>query len=445
MSGRHMATALPRADANSRERANARNGVAVSSPSDVAAPARVPAGAVLSLVVGLALVRGLVGASVVPPFGGPDERGHFQHVASLGAPGGTVGVEARQPPLYYRLASTLLAAADRAGAEGPGQRLFAVRLLSVAAAAATVALIWQLARTLFGPDRELQAAAGLFAALLPVHAFAASTAANDSLATALSAAALVFVVRLRRQGWPAGRALVAALLAAAALSTKLTTLPIAAAGLVAALGAGARRLRGSRAALLGVAAVAVAAAAAGVLIGRHRESFFVTLLLPHVWPALLHLPGHYLRSGLPETFLTLWFPYVPDVPPFAPVVWLGAALSAVAALGLGRWLRATATSGRRLPAGMGVLVLALAFQCGVLAYRYSFAMELGNPMGGAAQAKFLLPALPALAVLCARGVWHACPRRVRSLAPAGLGTILLLIDGLGLGAYVLHQYEWQPA
>ena len=149
----------------------------------------------LALLVGYLVLRGALGALLNPPFNGPDEGGHWEYLESWTASGGraVTGVERLQPPLYYALAALPFRLTEGAPV---GERLFTVRLLSVAAGVVTAGATWLSARWLW-PRRPLLAllAAGV-AVLAPGHLFLLASVNNDPLATALASVAGLAAVRL---------------------------------------------------------------------------------------------------------------------------------------------------------------------------------------------------------------------------------------------------------
>ena len=109
----------------------------------------------LALLVGYLVLRGALGALLNPPFNGPDEGGHWEYLESWTASGGqaVTGVERLAAPLYYALAALPFRLTEGAPV---GERLFTVRLLSVAAGVVTAGATWLSARWLW-PRRPLLA------------------------------------------------------------------------------------------------------------------------------------------------------------------------------------------------------------------------------------------------------------------------------------------------
>lgn len=216
---------------------------------------------------------------------------------------GTVvsGYERHQPPGYYLLAAPLLAAtggggqapfffnhqyADRIGPvffhsadrdppfSGVRRSVLALRLLSILFGAATVFLVWRIARSLFpaGPGRDTTALlAAALVAFLPQFVFITSVINNDAMAVAIAAIFLDLLVRpASGRRWSARRCLLLALILAAGLFTEFALVFLLPAAL-AWFAAGTKRPR--------IAVTAVLATAA---------------LLP---PALLALPGRFVPSS----------------------------------------------------------------------------------------------------------------------------------------------------
>jgi hypothetical protein len=92
-----------------------------------------------------------------------------------------------------------------------------------------------------------------------------------------------------------------------------------------------------------------------------------------------------------------------------------------------------------------VVLAAAAAQALFVVGRYSFSAALGNPMGGAAQAKAYFPALLPLALLFTWGLAGAAARwgrgGDRTLALSVLAWLLAL-DGVSLALTLWHHYRW---
>lgn len=206
-------------------------------------------GKVLFLLLGLALVRGLIYSAAVPPWQAPDEPRHFEYVKLLYAKGRLVGWgdvtpsveqeiiasmrrfdywryghsdapplapgelptsfgqiwawpgtqhELHQPPLsylFYLVPLALTAGQDTA------LQLYAMRLLSIFLGVAVVLIAFWIADELFPDNSLLALAIPTFVAFLPMHTFLTSTVNNDHLAEVFVCLLLMILVRGFRRGF----------------------------------------------------------------------------------------------------------------------------------------------------------------------------------------------------------------------------------------------------
>jgi len=206
-------------------------------------------GRVLLLLLGLALVRGLIYSAVVPPWQAPDEPRHFEYVKLLYEKGRLVGWgdatpsieqeiiasmwrfdywryghsdapplppgklptsfgqiwawpgtqhELHQPPLSYLL--YLVPLALTAG-QDTALQLYAMRLLSILLGVAVVLIAFRTADELFPDNSLLALAIPTFVAFLPMHTFLTSTVNNDHLAEVFVCLLLMILVHGFRQGF----------------------------------------------------------------------------------------------------------------------------------------------------------------------------------------------------------------------------------------------------
>lgn len=410
-----------------------------------------PISALLLVFVALA---GLYNA--ITPLGeGPDEPGHGQYVLLLArerrlpvqcAPPcvGDVPGSGHHPPLAYLLAAPLVAwlPEEARQIDLPGNRRFTwaggdqrnavahgsreqwpwaepvlgwhlARLASTAAGAATVLLTYLAARSLSRRPIVPLLAAGLVA-LNPQFIFTSALINNDALLAALSAALLWLVVD-QRPGAALGRAGLIGLALGLALITKQNALLLAPVALGwAALGPAAPRRtaaseqaphrRAAAAALLRLAAVAGAAAAvSGWWYVRNWRLYGDPLALDLFRAAFSTQAFDLTRArawtaALAQLHASFWarFGWMNIAPP-GWVDWAYTLLGLGGALGL--VLAATAARGRRrswrevwplvaLPALAFGWVLSFALTAGLVAW----------------QGRMLFPALPAIAILLARGL-----------------------------------------
>lgn len=430
----------------------------------------------LGLILAFVAMRGLLGALANPPFNGPDERGHFLEVATLLQL--DVSDEERasqhQPrPYYFAAALAIRLFGIPVGPEHlDWQALLPLRLASVLLGTLTTAVTYVTARYALRGDPltpTLALAAALVAGLAPIHQFTMASAANDPLAIALAAISTAAAVFIVSQGWTRNRALMLVGAALAAVATKSTgwgAVVVAGLLVVAALRrrrqaaqqdgtAGAadgtgQRIPGLRWAisdrwLVGAGAAILLGGLAGLLlvVRLAPESFFVIHQLPFLLPAAWRLPVNYLLSpgGLSETFRTFWVQ--PDyVVPALSAATIGALLLILAAV-LGG-LRMALTRGgsllRRVPAL--VLIGSVLIQLLIIGYRYSLGVEKEILLGGAAQAKFMLPALPAIAILLVVGWAGLVPVAQRRWLPVLVLVVMLAMDAASLVPFLWQHYQW---
>jgi hypothetical protein len=237
---------------------------------------------VAALLVGLALVRGVLYCAVIPPWQAPDEFLHFEYAKLIAEKGRLVVTDADrslplqqaiiaslvkydywhvgyslypvdpvsppqdfnaflgyggrsqlyQPPLYYALAALCLWPFR---AQDMAVQLYAVRLFSVILGAVTVFLAFLTARELFPEDRFLIIGVPAFVALLPMHAFISASANPDNLAKVIGSLAIYVLVRGLHRGFSWAGVAGIALLIVAAWYTKRTVLFIVPLALIALL------------------------------------------------------------------------------------------------------------------------------------------------------------------------------------------------------------------
>lgn len=432
-------------------------------------PSHVP-NAVLCLIVLAAyiLLRALLGALLNPAYNGPDESAHVEYVRSLADRGGLkgTGVESKQPPTYYLIASMIWRVTD---GQPVTVQLFATRLLSVAAGTATLVVAWLTARSVW-PNRPLLALAAAAITLAPGHLYLLASVNNEPMAVLFASIAVLATVRLWRisdasaQGvsfsdrgswhwWPIW---VGA--SATAVGTKLSALPVVLATF-AILAISVRHYfppvwrRHWR--LLSVLTVTVGGLpllAGYVILLRQYPSSSYLAALAHVGPqAILRGPLAYVSNGgLTESFRTFWHAYDYSVRwPIAADVVLGVAASALTLLALGGLIATLVTRGSKTdsptqPGVLWVLVTIAAVQVMAVIFRFGLSELLGNHMGGAAQAKAFFAAIVPLAVACVAGVSSA-GRTLgwpdRHIAAATFGLIFMM-DVASMAITLWQHYRW---
>jgi hypothetical protein len=434
----------------------------------------------------------------VPLGEGPDEAGHFRYVLFLSREGrlpvqyadgsSDVPGEGHQPPLAYLLALPAVAwlppeqrevqlRADPnfvwSGGDGPAAFMRGsqeywpwpapvlswrlVRAVSALLAALTVLCVWGTARTLFGPTVALPSA--LLVALNPQFLFTSALVTNDALLTTLSAALLWLAVavagaraarpqQLRRASRPRSQvglgpwALAAGggLLLGLALITKLSAL------LLAPLLAWAlwRVAAGGRRALAGYAALAagIVLLLAGWWYARnwllYGDPLGLAVFRAEFTTAAFNWrdPAAWLAAGR-QLLCSFWacFGWLSVAPP--PVVtWFYAGLTA---LGLFGWLRRPALWSDLRPAQPAFALLLLPLLA--LIWITAFAFTAGLV---AWQGRLIFPALPAIAILLARGLlaWFATERLMRPVIAASAAILLALALYLP-PAVIAPAYEWR--
>ena len=430
----------------------------------------------LGLILAFVATRGLLGALVNPPFNGPDERGHFLEVATLLQVDVSDGDRASQHqprPYYFAAALAIRLFGIPVGPEHlDWQALLPLRLASVLLGTLTTAVTYVTARYALRGDPltpTLALAAALVAGLAPIHQFTVASAANDPLAIALAAISTAAAVFIVSHGWTRNRALVllgAALAAVATKSTGWGAVVIAGLLVVAALrrprqaarqddtavaadGTG-QRISGRRwsisdrwlvgaglaAALLGVAGLFLVARLA-------PENSFVIHQLPHLLSAVWHLPANYLLgpNGLSETFRTFWVQ--PDYTvPAIPGATIAAVLLVLAAVVGGLRLAFARRDSPLSRAPALILIGSALIQLLLIGYRYSLGVETQILLGGAAQAKFMLPALPAIAILLVVGWAGLLPVAQRRRLPVLVLVAMLAMDAASLLPFLWQHYQW---
>ena len=429
----------------------------------------------LGLILAFVATRGLLGVLINPPFNGPDERGHFLEVATY------LNVDIRdedrasqhQPrPYYFAAALAVGLLGIPVGLEHlDWQALLSLRLVSVVLGTLTTAITYVTARYALRSDPAaaptLALGAALVAGLAPVHQLTMASTANDPVATALAATSTAAAVAIVAYSWTRNRVLVLAGAALAAVATKSTgwgAVVVAGSLVVAALrrprqatghddvaatGTGPRS-RDLRWAIsdrwligAGVAGALVGVAGLFLVARLAPKSLFVIHQLPHLLPAAWRLPTNYLLApgGLSETFRTFWVQPDYAVPALSAAT-IGTALLVLAAI-LGGLRMALARGGsplQRAPAQ--VLTGSVLIQLLIIGYRYSLGVEKEILLGGAAQAKFLLPALPAIAILLVVGWAGLLPVAQRRWLPVLVLVLMLAVDAATLLPFLGQHYQW---
>lgn len=409
---------------------------------------------VLALICHLALAFAY--AHGTPAFEGPDESDHFFYAQHLGnareLPLAPALVEARKrpqtdgamlahhPPAYYALLGAAMAvtgtddsvfslrfnpafgAADQASrhlkyrhGDGRGEGLLRwLRCLSALLGVVTLVCVHRLGRAVCPGRPRIADLAVLLVACLPMYSFLHGVLNNDVLATAVSAATVLTLVRvLQAPTLRLGLGLRLGALLGLALLTKLTTLfllPLAA--LVFAVRLVQDRENGGAAASVraGLLALGLAAAISGWWFVRNAQLYGDPLALNvHDESFQAILPAERLSwllgTFLPVVFASLfgvfgWF----ILPPHPLLVAVGAAVAGIALVGLLLSLR---RSERRAEDSCAPSCLWLLLAVLLLVFAGTVRFNWTTPQP---QARLLFPAIAPAAVLLAAGLVRLAPR-----------------------------------
>lgn len=395
-------------------------------------------------------------AHTTPAFEGPDESDHFlyaQHLGNAGelplAPGLVVAENrpqtdgamlAHHPPAYYSLLGAAMAvtgtddtvfslrlnpafgAADQPSrhlkyqhGRGQGEGLLRwLRCLSALLGVVTLVCVHRLGRAVCPGQPRIADLAALLVACLPMHSFLHGVLNNDVLATAVSAATVLTMVRiLQADALCLGHGLRLGTLLGLALLTKLTTLfllPLAALVFAVRHLQDRKNRRAAAWVRVGLTAVGMAAAIAGWWFVRNDQLYGDPLALT-VHDASFHaVPPENRLSQLLGTFLPVVFASVFGVfgwfslAPHPLLVGVGAAVAGLAIVGLLLALRRSERGGEHACAPR-CLWLLLAVLLLVFAGTARFNWTAPQP-----QARLLFPAMAPAAVLLAAGLVRLAPR-----------------------------------
>ncbi len=196
---------------------------------------------VMVMLIAIALTRGALYAVVTPPFDSPDEKGHYDYVASLHDTGGAKiqGKEQRQPPLYYWMTDPAYALFANqppyldvyalAAAKPSLLSLIAVRLVSVLMGAATVPLAYWAAKTVMPKRPFVYLGTTAFVALVPAYGWLGASVNNDNLADLVASCSILLLIRVVSRGFSYRRLLGLLGLLATSIAAKPTIWPLMAA------------------------------------------------------------------------------------------------------------------------------------------------------------------------------------------------------------------------
>jgi 4-amino-4-deoxy-L-arabinose transferase-like glycosyltransferase len=405
---------------------------------------------------------------IVPIFEAPDEPSHWQYARHLhdhrSLPTYAKGFEeANSPPLYYATIAPLaretnspsmVIAVDPKGqlASLAPPRTFlntdadfsrywpirAGRLVSVLMSVGTVWITFLAGRSATG-----LATTGLLAAiviaLLPQFAFRGSQVSNDALVTLLGSAVTLGSVKLVQHGFSWPRGVWTAVALAGAYLSKISAIaliaPVAWALVVAAPPLPWR----TRAARLGVLTVTLILVLPWSLrnqwlYGDPFASGAMRTAVAHIITDRSLFSSYFVWSfpiGLVKSFVGV-FGWMSLVLP----LWFYACFVVLGALALAGLTRTAAVNRERRP----LIVMLVLTVLGVLAVVVHINLSFTQPQG-----RYMFPALPAVALLCALGL-QSLPGPVALLArPAVLGTTLACLHLYALLGVVVPAYYPAPS
>jgi 4-amino-4-deoxy-L-arabinose transferase-like glycosyltransferase len=428
-----------------------------------------PLRAALYLILAVFTVLALLYSAIVPIFEAPDETAHVSFVRFLRAnkrlPQQGQSGEAHQPPLYYILAALIslpagvddLAELERLNPNwawaGVGQDINAIyhtaaelfpwrgatlaihlmRILSVLLGVSTVLVVYLMGLELFPSAPLIPLAAATIAAFNPQFVFISSVVNNDSLANLCAAVALWMMVRLllgRTNRWTLlglGLALGLGLMAKQSL---LVLIPLAA--LVLAYASFRQRsLRMLLEAGLIVGGVVLFIAGWWYLrnLALYGDAFGINAFVeyrPGERIATVANMGE-LRVFLRKMHRSFWGEFGWANLPMP--AWFYSALVGLyvlAAIGGGlAWIRKRQAHASPWSVWALLLVLPVLFLLWVVTYGYRFG-------GSGWQGRYLLPALPAIALLLAAGLAHLFDGRRQAIPLVLIGLALLVLSVFAL-------------
>ncbi|MGC8826964.1 MAG: glycosyltransferase family 39 protein, partial [Anaerolineae bacterium] len=409
--------------------------------------------------------------SIVVPLGeGPDEAPHFTVIRYIvqhrHLPSTAEEHEAFQPPLYYLLGAGLTSWADYGGyiikanadySLEPGRphnlllhtaeeswpyRGWALawhilRLFSALCGVLTVWAVYALGREAFPAQPAVALLMAGITAFSPGLLFLSAVVNNDNLATAVSACLLwqsARVIRGRQEGWRiAGLGIGLGLGVLSKANVGLTAVPIGAALVYAAwrregnLPGTLRRVLG-----WGVTAAGLALAVCGWWLWHNYQVHGD----PTGWSFILQTNA--LREG-PLTPAVLWWLAKGLVTSFwlrwqglSLPGWLYALLLALCLTAAAGWVRLVSRR-RPISGETRAILVVLALQCLVV---LAALLKWTATVLGTDQARLVYPALPAIALVLAKGLLAWVPARRQNTAAGVLVTALVLFGLAVLTAVV---------
>ncbi len=383
---------------------------------------------------------------VVPAWGSPDENNHWQYAAYVHAFGSLPAynshfVEANEPPLYYILMSPFAATSYSsslavAPAVPPYPDIAPVNDLAkylalheARLATCILSLLTVLFAYLAGVEatgrRSTGVLAGALVAFLPEFTYRGAMFSTDALVTTLCAAGTWLMVRLVRRGWRWREGIALALVGGLALLSKVTGALLLAGAIVLVLSEPAVRWR-LRSLAARAASLAIAPLIAlpwflymwvhyGDPIGAGAMNGAVGDLVAHH-----SLLSNYMVQVLPAEVYETFVLAIGRYDEFWAPLWVYAAYGGVMVVPLvGVWRLV-----RQRSEHLRLVAVLLVMFAGALAAVLVINLSFTQPQG-----RYLLPALPALAVVGALGL-EATPgwREHAAAATATIATLLGVAD-----------------
>ncbi len=426
-------------------------------------------------------VLGVVYSGMVPMWEAPDEPSHFsaiEYIASNGripepdAPVIHRGVAVNatgEPPLYFLAATPVwlpwskgdvAVVPNESFGRTPEQNHFqqegveveehggfpaglrVLRMASVLMGAATVLVVFLIAKTVWPGERSRPVATAVLAGLTPQFLFVSSVISNDALANLLGAALLLRLLRLQSAPAPLSPrvSLTTAGLLAAGMLTKLTLVAMLPAVVVAL----ALRKKWQPRAKFGpeLLALVVPLGVVGVWVLLLSPAWTIRWIRT-LWTGLTGFDQattgiRGLWTLLVATKNTFWgrFGWV-NVPLHPHLIDLLDLLTLWAVIGLALMVLLP----RRRPAGreawhLLILVVALGFS--LLAY-----IKTNLSPHQSVQGRHLFPVLSASAALMVSGAWMAGGSRIARVLPWALFVLMTAVNVAGMGISLVPAYEYR--
>jgi len=445
---------------------------------------------ILVLLIGLAVLRGLLYSAIIPPWQAPDETSHFEYMRLLYekrrllscAEDRTPFLERaiilslyehnfwryiyRQPPeplpsslwdipflqevcfldrpsLAYLVGALFLAPVS---SQGLVVQLYSTRIASVLLGGLVVWIAYKATREIFPDDDFLALIVPAFITFLPMQTYIYSSANDTPLATVFASAAIYFLLRTSKRGVSFSDMLGYILMVTLALWTKATTLflvPLTVVTMPFCLVRSRRETSSASPSRNNI--LLLGAIIALVLVAtRYSPSYSVlAAFIPHVRHPFSG--GHFSPQALTRypaafvsTFVSFWGVFGWMALPVNPLFYkIAAALVLMSAAGLIR-LALEITRGRAPQGCIEGRVLSILAASAFLAMASLVGFTVCFPEGiYYGQGRYLFPAVLPVAVLFILGLRHWLPYRRRRLVPTLIICSLFLFDTLCLMDYLL--------